>query len=86
MVVDWKSNREDSLWQASEMKKFITENENQMTSMSFDFRDMPGFEFGGQFSAYVWNRGLDSIDVLAFKIEQFPANRLRYGLFKRINN
>ena len=86
MVVDWKSNHNDSLWQASELTEFITENQFQLASMSFDLRDMPGFEFGGEFSAYVWNRGLDSIDVLALEIEQYPSNRLRYGLFKRINN
>ncbi len=86
LVVDWKSNHGESLWQASELNAFITENAFQIASMGFDLRDMPDFEFGGKFSVYVWNRDLDSIEVLEPEIEQFRSNRLRYGLFKRIKN
>lgn len=84
LVVEWKSITESSLWQSTSLSGFTSTDSLYRVAMAFNLRDMPHFDQGGQFSAYIWNKGLDSLHCNAAHFRQIPANELRYGLFLRI--
>jgi len=84
LVVEWKSSTDESLWKSSALSPFTTVDSVYTSGMAFDLRDLPDFDKGGTITAYVWNKGLDSIGFEAVEFEQVPSNKLRYGLFRRI--
>lgn len=84
LVVDWRSHSGASLWQSADLAMFTAADSLQLTAMAFDLRDLPGYKEGGEFSAYVWNKSLDNIQIQKVVLKEFPSNPFRYGLFRRI--
>lgn len=84
LVVEWKSNAGTSLWQSTALSSYTSTDSVYHAAMAFDVRDVPDFEHGGKFTAYIWNSGLDSMHCSEAKFRQFTSNELRYGLFERI--
>ena len=84
LVVEWTSSAGSTLWQSTSLSGFTSTDSLYTVAMAFDLRDMPDFHQGGQFSAYIWNKGLDPLLCGRTDFDQIPASELRYGLFQRI--